>query len=63
MSLRPPEAEFGRRLPDYPTVRLTLEPGQGYRVPRGGMTLVGHSPDQHEPAMLLLISQEETPSA
>jgi hypothetical protein len=59
---RPPGAERGHRLPDYPTVRLTLEPGQGYRLPRGGLTLVGHSPDKQEPGVLLLISQEEPPA-
>jgi hypothetical protein len=48
---------FLRSYPGYPMVRLTLEPGEGYRLPRGGLTLVGHSTDKQEPGVLLLISQ------
>jgi hypothetical protein len=50
------EAEPRRRLPDDPTVRLLLEPGEGYRLPRGAMVLDGYSGDKQGPEVLLLIS-------
>jgi hypothetical protein len=39
------------------TVRLHLGPGEGYRLPRGGIILDGSTEDKQEPDMLLLISQ------
>jgi hypothetical protein len=50
--------QFLRSCPDYPTVRLILGPGEGYRLPRDGLVLVGHLGDKQEPDVLLLISQE-----
>jgi prolyl 4-hydroxylase len=59
---RPPAATVGelverflRAFPDYPPVRLALEPGEGYRLPRDGL-IVGGSPEgKQEPDVFLLI--------
>jgi hypothetical protein len=47
---------FLRTCPDYPPVRMLLGPGEGYRLPRGGLILDGYSADKQEPDVLLLIS-------
>jgi hypothetical protein len=49
--------QFFRSCPDYPMVRLTLGPGEGYRLPLGGLILVDHLADKQGPSVLLLISQ------
>jgi hypothetical protein len=54
---------FLRSCPDYPPVRLTLGPGEGYRLPRGGLILDGYLGDKQEPDVLLWISPEGTRSA
>jgi hypothetical protein len=50
--------QFLRSCSDYPTVRLSLGPGEGYRLPRGGLILDGYRGE--EPDVLLLISQGGT---
>ena len=50
--------QFFRSCSDYPPVRLTLGPGEGYRLPRGGLILDGYLADKQEPDVLLLISGE-----
>ena len=50
-------------LPCRQPVRLTLGPGEGCRLPRGGLILDGYSQDKQEPDVLLLISHPVTPSA
>jgi hypothetical protein len=49
---------FLRSCSDYPPVRLILGPGEGYRLPRGGLILDGYVGDKHEPDVLLLLSHE-----
>jgi hypothetical protein len=48
--------QFFRACSDYPMVRLLLRPGEGYRLPPGGLVLDGYSGDKHGPEVLLLIS-------
>jgi hypothetical protein len=48
---------FLRASPDYPPVRLTLEPGEGYRLPEGGLVVDGSAEGKQEPDMLLLITE------
>jgi hypothetical protein len=50
--------QFLRSCLDYPTVRLILGPGEGCRLPRGGLILDGHATDKQEPDVLLLITYE-----
>jgi hypothetical protein len=50
---------FLRAWPDYPPVRLILEPGEGYRLPGGGLILDSYLTDKQEPDVLLLISKEK----
>jgi hypothetical protein len=50
--------EFLRSCLDYPTVRLILGPGEGCRLPRGGLILDGQATDKQEPDVLLLITHE-----
>jgi hypothetical protein len=54
---------FLRRCPDYPPVRLILGPGEGCRLPRGGLILGGYLGGKQEPDVLLLISHEGPPTA
>jgi hypothetical protein len=35
---------------------MILKPGEGYRLPRGGLILSGYVRDKQEPDLLLLIS-------
>jgi len=48
-------ASFLTHLADYPPIRLRLEPGEGYRLPAGGVLVDACTLDMHEPAVLLLI--------
>jgi hypothetical protein len=51
--------QFLRYCSDYPTVRLLLGPGEGYRLPQGGLIAGGHRGDKQGPDVMLVISQEE----
>jgi hypothetical protein len=62
---QPPPATVGelvrrflRELPDCPPVRLRLGPGEGFRLPPGGLILDGDATDKQEPDVLLLISEQ-----
>jgi hypothetical protein len=49
---------FLSNCPDYPTVLLALAPGEGYRLPRGGVVLDSYWGSKQEPDVLLSISVE-----
>jgi hypothetical protein len=49
---------FLRSCSDYPPVRLTLGPGEGYRLPRGGLILGADLEGKQEPDVMLWISRE-----
>jgi hypothetical protein len=49
---------FLREFPDSPPIRLRLGPGQGFRLPSGGLILDGDATDKQEPDVLLLISEQ-----
>jgi hypothetical protein len=58
----PPAATLGElaerfltSLPEYPPVRLRVEPGEGYRLPVGGILVDACTLDMEGPAALLLI--------
>jgi hypothetical protein len=59
---------FLTRLPNYPPLRLRIEPGEGYRLPAGGVLVDACTLDAAEPAVLLMIgdpgegSQASTPA-
>ncbi|HKI35116.1 MAG TPA: hypothetical protein VKA46_24885 [Gemmataceae bacterium] len=40
---------------DYPPVRLRIEPGEGFRLPKGGLLVDGCTLDKSAPDVLLLI--------
>jgi hypothetical protein len=46
---------FLRHLAEYPPVRLRIEPGEGYRLPPGGVLVDACTLDMEGPAVLLLI--------
>jgi hypothetical protein len=46
---------FLKRCPDYPLVRLRMEPGEGFRLPAGGLLVGGCTLEQQEPALVLMI--------
>jgi hypothetical protein len=48
---------FLREFPHCPPVRLRLGPGEGFRLPSGGLILDADATDRHEPDVLLLISE------
>jgi hypothetical protein len=48
--------QFLRFCPDYPPVRLILRPGEGCRLPCGGLILDSYLADKQDPDVLLLIS-------
>jgi hypothetical protein len=48
------QAELARH-PDYPPIRLRLEPGEGFRLPAGGLLVAGCTLDKEEPDVLLLV--------
>jgi hypothetical protein len=54
--------QFLRSCPDYPPVRLILGPGEGYRLPRGGLISDAYLADKQEPDVLMLISRESSTS-
>jgi hypothetical protein len=41
--------------PDYPPVRLRVEPGEGLRFPAGGLLVAGCTLDKHEVDMVLVV--------
>jgi hypothetical protein len=47
--------QFLRSCSDYPPVRLLLGPGEGYRLPRGGLILDAYLKEKQEPDVLLMI--------
>jgi hypothetical protein len=49
---------FLREFPDYPPIRLRLGPGEGFRLPSGGLILDGDATEKQEPDVLLLISEQ-----
>jgi hypothetical protein len=49
---------FLRDSPDCPPIRLRLGPGEGFRLPAGGLILDGDATDKQEPDVLLLISEQ-----
>jgi hypothetical protein len=49
---------FLRECPDCPPVRLRLGPGEGFRLPSGGLILDADATDKQEPDVLLLISEQ-----
>jgi hypothetical protein len=62
---RPPPATVGelvgsflREFPDGPPIRLRLGPGEGFRLPSGGLVLDADATDKQEPDVLLLISEQ-----
>ena len=64
----PPAATLGElaerfltSLPDYPPVRLRVEPGEGYRLPAGGILVDACTLDLEGPAALLLFSDGAEP--
>ena len=48
-------ARFLTHVDDYPPIRLRLEPGEGYRLPTGGVLVDVCTLDMEGPAVLLLI--------
>jgi len=46
---------FLKLCPDYPLVRLRIEPGEGFRLPAGGLIVAGCTLDKNEPDVLLLV--------
>jgi hypothetical protein len=54
--------QFLRSCSDYPTVRLILRPGEGFRLPSDGLILNGYAADKQGPDVLMLISHEGTRS-
>src|SRR2546421_39499 len=49
---------FLRESPDCLPIRLRLGPGEGFRLPTGGLILDGDATDKQEPDVLLLISEQ-----
>jgi hypothetical protein len=49
---------FLRSCSDYAPVRLFLEPGEGFRLPPGGLILDGYPEGKREPDVLLSITEE-----
>jgi hypothetical protein len=47
--------QFQTLYPDYPTVRLRIEPGEGYRLPAHGLLVDACTLDKREPDVLLRI--------
>jgi hypothetical protein len=52
---------FLSHLADYPPVRLRIEPGEGYRLPAGGILVDACTLDMEGPAALLLIGERGEP--
>jgi hypothetical protein len=53
---------FLTHLPDYPPVRLRIEPGEGYRLPADGVLVDVCTLDMEGPAVLLLIGDRGEPA-
>jgi hypothetical protein len=49
---------FLREFPDCPPIGLRLGPGEGFRLPAGGLILDADATDKQEPDVLLLISEQ-----
>jgi hypothetical protein len=49
---------FLREFPDCPPIRLRLGPGEGFRLPSGGLILDCDATDKQEPDVLLVISAQ-----
>jgi hypothetical protein len=49
---------FLRAFPDCPPIRLRLAPGEGLRLPSGGLILDADATDKQEPDVLLLITEQ-----
>jgi hypothetical protein len=52
-------SHFLTLFPDYPLVRLRIEPGEGYRLPAGGLHTAGCTLDQADPDVWLLVRHGE----
>jgi hypothetical protein len=55
-------ARFLTHFPDYPPLRLRIEPGEGYRLPAGGILVDACTLDMEAPAVLLLIGDPGQPT-
>ncbi len=59
--------ELARRFlthcPDYPLVRLRLDPGEGYRIPVGGVLIDACTLDTEGPGLMLMVRCEEAKGA
>jgi hypothetical protein len=53
---------FLRACPGYPPIRLILRPGEGYRLPRGGIVVADYSGTNPTPDVLLSICRESPDS-
>jgi hypothetical protein len=53
---------FLREFRDDPPIRLRLAPGEGFRLPSGGLILDADATDKQEPDVLLLISEQVSAS-
>src|SRR5262249_9570130 len=49
---------FLREFPDCPPIRLRLGPGEGFRLPSGGLILDADATDKQDPDVLLLLSEQ-----
>jgi hypothetical protein len=56
-------ARFLTHLPDYPPLRLRVEPGEGYRLPAGGILMDACTLGMEGPGVLLLISDRGEPAS
>jgi hypothetical protein len=54
---------FFNLCPDYPLVRLRIDPGEGFRLPAGGLLVAGCTLDKQEPDVMLLIRADGTTEA
>ncbi len=52
---------FFRQFPEYPPLQLRIEPGEGYRLPAGGIAVDACTLDMEGPAVLLLIGDTGEP--
>jgi hypothetical protein len=52
-----------REFPDGSPLRLRLDPGEGFRLPSGGLILDADATDKQEPDVLLLISDHPVTSS
>lgn len=52
--------QFLRAFPDYPPIRMPLEPGEGFRLPRGGLVVDISAEGKQEADILLLITEHRS---